>query len=168
MPFRQKLRSTFLRLPCGYGGPQFTFRREDSELVPPARVCPPQAGSSDIGSAPPPPAIPRIRGVPGVHEDTLNFIGAGGRYSRRTADGEGRRVGRNVVDGRSDDDGGDGGEEEDGGRATGKTKRMFAMGPDDDPHSSLREPGHYDNIGNPILDPNLSQHSQVSLQKISG
>lgn len=118
MPFRQRLRSAFLRFPCGYGGSQFTSRREDSELVLPARDFPPQAGSSDIESAPPPPTIPRIRRTP----------------------------------------------EEDSGRATGETKRMFAMGPDDDLPSSLREPGNYDNIGNPTLDPDSSGYSQVSFK----
>lgn len=92
----------------------------------------------------------------------MNFLGAGGRYSRRAADGEGHRVGRSVVDDRSD--GGDG-EEEDSGRTTGETKRMFAMGPDDNQPSSLREPGYYDNIDNSILDLDLSQHSQVSFSK---
>lgn len=167
MPFRQKLRLAFLRFPCGHGGSQFTSRREDLELIPPARIRPPQAEPSDIESAPPPPAIPRNRRIPGFHKDTLNFLGAGSRYSRRAADGEGYRAGRSVDDrndGGGDDDKGD----EVSGRATRETKRMFAIGPDDDPPSSLREPGHYDNIGNPILDPDLSQHSQVSPQEVPG
>lgn len=167
MPFRQKLRSAFLRFPCGHGGSQFTSRRENFELIPPARIRPPQAEPSDIESAPPPPAIPRIRRTPGVHKDTLNFLGAGSKYYRRAADGEDYRAGRSVVDDRNDG-GGDDEEDEVSGRATRETKRMFAIGPDDDPPSSLREPGHYDNIGNPILDPDLSQHSQVSPQEVPG
>lgn len=167
MPFRQKLRSAFLRFPCGHGGSQFTSRREDLELIPPARVRPPQAEPSGVESAPPPPAIPRIRRTPGVRKDTLNFLGARSRYSRRAADGEDCRAGRNIVDDRNGG-GGDDEEDEVSGRATGGTKRMFAIGPDDDPPSSLREPGHYDNIGNPILDPDLSQHSQVSPHKVLG
>lgn len=164
MPFRQRLRSAFLKFPCGHGGSQFRSKRKEPELIPPARVYL-QPGPSDAESAPPPPAISRIRKIPGVHKNTLNFLGAGGRYhpsSRKTTDGRDRRVDHEVVDNRSDDDGVN-------SRASGEagdTKRFSAIGPDDDPSSSLREPGHYDNIGNPVLDPELSQHSQVSPQRV--
>lgn len=162
MPFRQSLRSAFLRFPCGHRGSRFTSGRGEPGLIPPARVCLQQAESFDVESAPPPPAIPRIRRTPGVHKDTLNFLGAGSRYSRRASDGEDHTVDRRAVGGRGDDndDGVGGGANEN----AGETKRMFAIGPDDDPPSSLREPGHYDNIGNPVLDSGLSQYSQVSRQ----
>lgn len=156
MPFRQSLRSAFLRFPCGHGGSQFTPRGEEPGLIPPARVCPQQAEPSGVETPLPlhPPAIARIRRTPGVHKDTLNFLGAG---SRKTKDGADHSTDRRGIGDRNDGDNDD--------EASGRAKHaggMRAIGPDDDPPSSLREPGHYDNIGNPMLDPDLRQHSLVS------
>lgn len=141
MPFRQNLCSAFLRFPCGHGGSQFTPRGEEPGLIPSARVCPQQPG---IETALPPPAIAKCRRAPGIHKDTPHFLGAGSRHSRKTNDGADHSTDR----GRNGGDNGD----EASGRDNGG---VLTTGPDGDIPSSLREPGHYDNIGNSMLNPDL-------------
>lgn len=75
MPFRQSLRSAFLKFPCGHGGSQFTSGNEEPGAIPSSRIYPPQTGPSDIVSAPSS-IIPRTRRTPGVHKDPSNFLGA--------------------------------------------------------------------------------------------
>ncbi|KAL0635304.1 hypothetical protein Q9L58_005792 [Maublancomyces gigas] len=85
----------------------------------------------------------------GVRKDTLHFLRAGSRYSRKTNNGADRD--RN--------DGDNSGEAS--GRDNEQAGGMIVISSDGDTPSSLREPGHYDNIGNPMLDPDLRQHSQL-------
>lgn len=161
MPFRQSLRSAFLKFPCGHGGSQFTSKKDEPGLIPASRIYPPQTGPSDLVAAPSP-TVPRTRRAPGVHKDPTNFLGAQDTPSPVHA---AQQV-NGGVNGRVVEDTNYGEAQDRDNNGVREVRRLSAIGPDYDPPSDVRGREHYEHIGDPTIDRNnLGQNSTVSALK---